>query len=76
MLFIRVLEVMGAVIWKADQWGRFQHFGTNAIPHRASFYADDMILFVSPKEQELQTVWHTFQIFEGASGLAYNLNKC
>jgi hypothetical protein len=75
MLLILVLDVLGALIQKADQWGLFQHFGTNAIPHRASFYADDMILFMLSEEQEFQTLRHTFQIFKGASGLGCNLRK-
>jgi hypothetical protein len=50
MLFILALEILGALIRKADQWGLFQHFRTNAIPHMASFYANDMILFMSPEE--------------------------
>jgi hypothetical protein len=50
MLFILALEILGALIRKADQWGLFQHFRTNAIPHMASFYANDLILFMSPEE--------------------------
>jgi hypothetical protein len=53
MFFILVPEFLGVLIRKADQWGLFQHLGINAIPHKASFYVDDMILFVSPEEKEL-----------------------
>jgi hypothetical protein len=46
------------------------------IPFRASFYVDDVVLFMSPKMQDLQLLRQIFVIFVGASGLECNINKC
>jgi hypothetical protein len=42
------MEVLGALIRKADEWGLFEPLGVWAIPARASFYANDLVLFISP----------------------------
>jgi hypothetical protein len=76
MLFLLVMEVLSTLIQKADQWAIFQQLGTNTIPQRASFYAYDLILFVSLEEQDLQTLRNIFEVFEGATGLGCNLSKC
>jgi hypothetical protein len=76
MLFLLVMEVLSALIRKADQWALLQQLGSNAIPHCAAFYADDLILFVLPEEQDLQTLRCIFEVFERASGLGSNLTRC
>jgi hypothetical protein len=76
MLFLLVMEVLSALIQKVDHWSLLQQLGTNTIPHRASFYVDDLILFVPPEEQDLLTLRHVFEVFEGASRLGCNLSKC
>jgi hypothetical protein len=76
MLFLLVMEVFGGLIWKVDQWSLLQQLGTNSIPQHASFYVDDLILFVSLEEQDLLTLRHIFEVCEGASGVPCNLSKC
>jgi hypothetical protein len=45
MLFFLVMEVLGELIRKADAWSLLQPFGVRQ-PHHASFYADDLVLFI------------------------------
>jgi hypothetical protein len=47
------MEVLGAMIRKADEWSLFEPLGVRVIPFRASFYADDLVLFISPQVQDL-----------------------
>jgi hypothetical protein len=39
-------------------------------------YADDVVLFLSPKEQDLILARGILEIFARTSGLATNINKC
>jgi hypothetical protein len=45
MLFLLVMEVLSALIHKTDEFSMLQALGANVIPHWASLYADDLILF-------------------------------
>jgi hypothetical protein len=47
-----------------------------SVPHRASFYADDLMLFVAPRELDLQVTRTVLSLFESASGLSCNMAKC
>jgi hypothetical protein len=76
MLFLLVMEVLSALIHKADEFGLLQPLGANAIPHRAALYADDLILFARPVDQDLHLLRDIFGMFEGAFGLGCNLAKC
>jgi hypothetical protein len=53
-LFVLVMEVLGALIRNADEWGLFHLLGLQVIPFKASFYADDLVLFICPHVQDLQ----------------------
>jgi hypothetical protein len=70
------MEVLGAMIRKADEWSLFEPLGVRVIPFRASFYADDLVLFISPQVQDLPLLWQIFVIFAGASILECNVDKC
>jgi hypothetical protein len=76
MLFLLVMEVLDALIRKADTWALFHQLGVNAITHCSSFYANDMVMFFRPLVTDLQLVRDIFQLFEGASGFGCNINKC
>jgi hypothetical protein len=73
MLFLLVMEVINALIRKADQWQPLRGLGVHSITHWTSLYVDDLILFVRPHAEDLQVMRHIFLIFEGASGLGCNL---
>src|SRR5438105_1876635 len=46
------------------------------IKHQCTFYADDVILFVAPSVEEIQVITQILSIFEQASSLCTNLEKC
>jgi hypothetical protein len=76
MLFFLVMEVLHALVRKADDWSMLKNLSVRAIPFHMSLYEDDVILFLSPAAQDLQTARGIFTIFEGPSRLGCNLNKC
>jgi hypothetical protein len=76
MLFLLVMEAPSALIRKADQWSLFQQLRTNVIPYRASLYADDLIMFVSPTAVDMHLTMEILSLFKGASGLGCNMGKC
>ena len=46
------------------------------IAHRASLYADDLGVLLSPKVENLNCLHQILQLFAGASGLMTNVDKC
>jgi hypothetical protein len=76
LLFILVMEVLGSLFRKADEFGLLHSLGVQRIPFHTSLYADDMIVFLAPVARDLETAKLIFQMFQGASGLDCNLNKC
>jgi hypothetical protein len=47
--------------------------GVRAIPFKASFYPDDLIMFLSSVPQVLQLIKEISRVFHGSSGLGYNM---
>jgi hypothetical protein len=76
MLFLLVMEILNALIRKADDWLLFHSMDTCSISHRALLYVDDMVFFLSPDPGELQMMKNILMIFEGTSGLECNVHKC
>jgi hypothetical protein len=76
MLFLLVMEILSALIHKADAWSLWQPLGVRTNSHCASLYADDLILFISPVHQDLQLARSLLSLFERASGLGCNYAKC
>jgi hypothetical protein len=76
MLFLLVMEVLSEMFQKADEWSLLHELRDKTMPFRASFYADDVILFICPQAQDLQLMKLIFDVFQGASGLECNLVKC
>lgn len=60
----------------ADERGLFSSLGSPAIKFRAFLYADDVIIFISLKSQDIRLIKAILQCFEQATGLATNLSKC
>jgi hypothetical protein len=54
MLFVLVMEVLDALIYKADDWALFGRLGVQSIRHHTSLYADDFIMFISPTSTDLE----------------------
>jgi hypothetical protein len=68
--------VLNALIRKADEWKLLKPLGVSGITHHASFYADDLIWFLVPEQQDIQMARTILSLFEGWSGLGCNMSKC
>jgi hypothetical protein len=53
MLFLLVMEVLGALFHMVDEWSLLQETGVHGIPFRALLYADDIVVFLSPVPRDL-----------------------
>jgi hypothetical protein len=76
MLFLLVMEVLHPLTCKADKWAIFDKLAVRCLPLHMSLYAVDVILFLSPTAQDMQTTRGILRIFDGASDLGCNFNKC
>jgi hypothetical protein len=76
MLFLLVMEVLNAIIRKAESWSLFQQLGVKSILHCTSLYEDDLVIFINPSTSDLELTHGIFELFEGASGLSCNVGKC
>jgi hypothetical protein len=69
------MEVLNALIHEADQRAVYSPL-PDRIKHRASVYADNLVIFLSPDGNDLINMRHILELFAGASGLATNVDKC
>jgi hypothetical protein len=76
MMFLLTMEVLSDMVRKADTWSLLQPLGSCPILHRASVYTDDLVLFATLGQQNLQLTREILSIFENASGLGCNMAKC
>jgi hypothetical protein len=76
MFFLLIMEVLNALICKEDSWSLLQPLGVCAIPYRTPLYAYDLDVFISSIAQDLQMARSMLSLFEGASVLGCNMNKC
>ena len=75
LLFVLVMEGLNALLKLADVRGLLQVLHPK-IKERAFMYADDVVIFLSPNQQDLVLTRGILEIFAGASGLKTNLSKC
>jgi hypothetical protein len=75
MLFVLTMEVLNALIHRAEEEQLFSPLGSDAITFRASFYADDMVIFIKPARQDLLLLSSIMETFEQISGLKTNKEK-
>jgi hypothetical protein len=75
ILFLLVMEVLNALICKANAWSLFKSMGVHAITYRVSFYVDDLVWFVAPEQRDMQMVHAILELFEKCSGLGCNMGK-
>lgn len=76
MLFVIVMEVLNSLIREADRRGALSPLPGRAILHRASLYADVVVILVAPSHGDLNCVQQILHLFAGASGLVANIDKC
>ena len=75
MLFILVMDVLNALIGKADEEALLQPLATHRVKHRVSLYADDVALFIRPTPEDLSTIKEILRLFGEVSGLRTNMQK-
>uniref|UniRef100_A0A0A8ZTA0 Reverse transcriptase domain-containing protein n=1 Tax=Arundo donax TaxID=35708 RepID=A0A0A8ZTA0_ARUDO len=75
MLFILIMDVLNSLIIQATQDGLLQPLALQHTQHRISFYADDMVLFLRPLENDLSLIKQILDVFGHASGLQTNISK-
>jgi hypothetical protein len=76
MLFVIVMEVLNSLIAEADRRHIFAQLPGMLIQHRASLYADDLVVFLAPTIRDLRCLRAVLDCFAGASGLVTNVDKC
>lgn len=75
-LFVIVMDVLNALLLEADRRALLTSLPGNGIKYRASIYADDLVVFLTPSPQDFSCVRRILELFASASGLATNLDKC
>jgi len=74
LIFVLVMEALNALFKLADERGLL--FGLDqSVAERVLLYADDVILFLSPQQQDLVLARGILQIFAMDSGLHSNIDK-
>jgi hypothetical protein len=63
MLFVLVMEVINHIVCWLDSEGLLAQLGSAAVQQRASLYADDLIFFVVPNENDLLVLRSILHIF-------------
>lgn len=69
------MDVLGWLISKADLENLLHPLASRPLQHKVSLYADDVIMFLHPKESDIQLVLKILEIFGKASGLKTNIQK-
>jgi hypothetical protein len=75
-LFVLTMEALNALFRHANRMKWLSPLRSPAICHRVSLYADDLVVFISPSEQDFRQTIAILEIFAGASGLRTNIGKC
>lgn len=76
MLFVIVMETLNSLIKSADSRGLLTRPPGSSIVHRASLYADDLVVLVAPVAEDLLCIRDILDLFARASGLVTNVDKC
>lgn len=76
LLFVIVMDVLNSLLIEADRRGSLSPLPGDVIKHRASVYADDLVIFARPTTTDFVCIRQILELFAGASGLQCNLDKC
>jgi len=68
LLFIIVTEVLNILIVEADRLHVLTPLPGNAMKHRASVYADDLVIFLRPEPSDFTCILQLLLLFVGAFG--------
>jgi hypothetical protein len=75
MLFVAGMEVLTVLMVKGAEYQIFKSLAGIKPLQRISIFADDVVLFIRPEENELLVTQEILRIFGGASGLKVNYSK-
>jgi len=75
MLFVLAMEVFNHVLSWLDSVGMLAKLGLAGQVQRVNLYADDLVMFLAPLDQDLHALKSCLRIFGAASGLFANLDK-
>ncbi|XP_022680012.1 uncharacterized protein LOC111256374 [Setaria italica] len=75
MLFILVMEVLHRLLATAAQQGVLSSPANCGIHHQCSLYADDVVIFATPRVQDVITIKTVLDFFGQVSGLRTNFHK-
>ncbi|AQK53266.1 uncharacterized protein [Zea mays] len=75
MLFVLVMDILNSLFNLAENRGLLHNLVGANIRNRLSIYADDVVLFVQPFEEDFQCVKTILDCFGSATGLVSNLQK-
>jgi len=70
------MDVHNALISEDDRRAVLRPLPRNVIIHCASFYADDLVIFLSPEVDDFVCMRQILDLFAGASGHSCNVDKC
>jgi hypothetical protein len=73
--FIIVMDVLGSLFRHAESRGLLHSLEAANVRSRLSMYADDVVLFVKPLDDDLVCTKLILDCFGEASGLVANMNK-
>lgn len=74
-LFILAMDSLYAILQWASEHALLADLGMHHNTPRVSIYADDAVLFFSPKLNDLEVIKTVLNLFANASGLSVNLQK-
>jgi hypothetical protein len=75
MLFVLAMDVLSSLFNLSESRGLLYDLGEAGIRNRLSLYADDVVLFVRPVEEDLNCVKVILDCFGAAYGLMVNIHK-
>lgn len=75
LIFVLVMEVLNALFRAADTRGLLQQLDPK-VADRIFLYADDVVLFTTPSQQDMAIVKGILELFAMDSGLHTNIAKC
>jgi hypothetical protein len=66
LLFILTMEALNALFRHVNHLGWLSPLWSRAIQHRVSLYVDDLVVFISPTEQDFRLTATILEIFARA----------
>lgn len=75
MLFIITMDVLSSLMFGAEERQLLSPLRSRPAQHRISIYANDVVIFTTPKDQDLLLVKEILRLFGEALGLQANLGK-